>query len=405
MAFYMQMLREEEELMGNTGFDPGMVADPDDKYAIDLKDVAKTIEDINDDYADQSSQEELDGQDLHEDPVAECMIAIYESEHNWNQIMQDIGQREVLEAARGREMVMEAVDVKGFIASAKAFFVKMWKKITAIVKNWIDNATAAFRTNKSFEAKYGKNLSAGMDAYFADSKNKGFEGYKFNGSMGAVAEFMKSYQKAQGKVDSINKIAQAVANGNYDTRAIEGDSADVFRGELIAGRGNGAEIDAGSFRKALKDHYFGDKVTLGKGDINVDRIKAVLRGDDDIKGVKKAYAEMKKDFDNTLKALSQLEKAVLKSGEKGSYGDDRSAAMSAVTKAIGTEKDKKHATDMAFTTMLKALRAEKAQSRKIANAFIFALNKGARKDKVAAADADYKKVRGESGFFGGLELL
>ena len=114
MAFYLNMLREEEEMLGNTGFDPDAVATPDDKYAIELKDVAQTVEDLNAARAEESSEEELDGQDLHEDPVAECMIAIYESEHNWNAIMQAIGSREMLEAARGREMVMEAVDVMGF---------------------------------------------------------------------------------------------------------------------------------------------------------------------------------------------------------------------------------------------------------------------------------------------------
>ena len=103
MGIFVDALREETEFLDNTGFDGGAVANPDDKYEVELNDVAKAVEDINQNYADQSSQEELDGQDLEEDPVSECMIAIYESEHNWNLIMNALAMREVNEAAIGRE--------------------------------------------------------------------------------------------------------------------------------------------------------------------------------------------------------------------------------------------------------------------------------------------------------------
>ena len=60
----------------------------------------------------------------------------------------------------------------------------------------------------------------------------------------------------------------------------------------------------------------------------------------------------------------------------------------------------KNAGSLSLTTMLKAIRSEKAQCRKIANAYIFALNK---KDRKSATDE--KKPVGEGGFLSGIEFV
>ena len=403
MAFYLNMLREEEEMLGNTGFDPDAVATPDDKYAIELKDVAQTVEDLNAARAEESSEEELDGQDLHEDPVAECMIAIYESEHNWNTIMQAIGSREMLEAARGREMVMEAVDVKGFFEKAKQFFVKMFKKITAIVKNWIGNASAMFRTNKSFVQKYGKKLPEGQRAYEADPKNKQFKGYDFVNTKGVV-EFVKANEAANSNLlKTVNTLTSQINSGSDSYSAVadlKGDAGE-FRAKLC-NMGSGS-VDASEFRKKLKVAYYGgeEPKTLSGETISAKHLIDVLSTDNkDIQDIKKAYSTMKKGFDDTIKALRGLESAISKSGEKGEYGEGRSKAMMAVSSYIQTNKDMKNAGSLSLTTMLKAIRAEKAQCRKIANAYIFALNK---KDRKSATDE--KKPVGEGGFLSGIEFV
>ena len=61
----------------------------------------------------------------------------------------------------------------------------------------------------------------------------------------------------------------------------------------------------------------------------------------------------------------------------------------------------KNAGSLSLTTMLKAIRAEKAQCRKIANAYIFALNKSDRK----ASENKDKKPVGEGGFLSGIEFI
>ena len=399
MAFYLDMLTENDEFLDNVGFDSSKMVDTDgqDKYEVELKDVADIIDDINDNYADQSSQEELDGQDLHEDPVSECMIAIYESECNWNMIMQAIGQREIMEAARGREMVMEAVDIKGFFNKAKEFFVKLFKKITAIVKNWIDNATAAFRTNKSFVQKYGSKFAEGKKAYEA-AGGKAFKGYNFTSIGKKTVDYVKNMTDiVKSETEEVRKIISEVNTGkddSYRTRTVADPSGIRAR---LCGKDSGT-VSADEYRSELKIAYFGskEKETLNDATTGAENLKGVLsRSGKDVKDIKEAYKALKKAFEASLKALKELEKAMQKRDDTS----NRNNAMTAVTKAINNQKENRNAASTSLTMMMKALHAEKAQARRVANAYVFALNKGARKEKIE------KLSDSATGFFGGLELL
>lgn len=405
MGIFVNALCEEAEFLDNTGFDTGAVADPDDKYAVELQDVAKAVEDINQNYADQSSEEELDGQDLEEDPVSECMIAIYESEHNWNQIMNALAAREVLEAARGREMVMESVDIKGFFTKVKEFFVKMWKKITAVVKQWLGNASAVLRTNKSFASKYKSTLKKGEDAYFANSGYKEFKGYDF----GDFDKETIKFSVLKDSVDSTNmdSIMNAIRDGNLSS--IEGSyngnakrrNPEIVRGSLI---GSSERISADDYRNKLKEKFFGstEKKTLKKGakSTSSDYILKVLSDDMKIGDVKKAYGELKTSINKIIKQLNDAEKKI-KALE--TQDEATSKAITLVSKWSTDMKECQSAAHLALTTMMKATHARAAQCRRIGNAYIFALNKKTRKGAWDAADG--KKVAHEGGFLANVEMI
>lgn len=406
MGIFVDALREETEFLDNTGFDGGAVANPDDKYEVELNDVAKAVEDINQNYADQSSQEELDGQDLEEDPVSECMIAIYESEHNWNLIMNALAMREVNEAAIGREMVLESVDIKGFFAKVKEFFVTMWKKITAVVKNWIDNATAALRTNKSFIAKYESKLGEGKTAYEADPNKKAFKGYNFNilEKTAFMGLFDTVKDETNNEVKAANAIITSLNAGNKDYSGIvEKSDNDAVRGKFC-GKSH-PPVSADGYRKALKEAYFGseEKKTLSGDAVSVNTITAVLKGDMKMKDIKKAYSDMKSSINTSLKTLSNLEKAVQNSYKKGEASAETSAAITAISKNYGIVKEQKSIAHMALTTYMKAAHAQASQARRIANAYIFALNKKTRKGKIDAANG--KPTHESAGFFSSLDLI
>lgn len=410
MGIFVNALREETEFLDNTGFDGGAVANPDDKYEVELNDVAKAVEDINQNYADQSSQEELDGQDLKEDPVAECMIAIYESEHNWNQIMNALATKEVHEAAMGREMVLESVDIKGFFEKVKQFFVTLWKKITAVVKNWLENASAVLRTNKSFVSKYGNKLADGKTAYFADSKNKAFKGYRFPADLKEGAKNMAEGFRKMDNGEANELIDRSIRSLRSDTKIT---AADIAEGEkwsaVIDDLRNtfaGKDTTAGDFRKALKAAFFGteEKVTLDENDkvLTPDYIKGILSSDMKMKDVKSAYADMKKSINKTLKNINEMEKAI-KSSYKDGATEESSAALTMCSKCSSLMKDTKNIAHMCMTTFMKSAHAQAAQARRIGNAYIFALNKKTRNGKIDAANG--KPTHESAGFFGSLDLI
>lgn len=380
--FYMNMLREQDELMGNTGFDPDMVVNSDDKYAIDLKDIAQAVEDINDEYAEESEQEELDGQDLHEDPVAECMIAIYESEHNWNQIMQAIGTHELMEAARGREMVMEAVDIKSYIDKAKEFFVNQFKKITEIVKEWMRKHSVVARTNKAFVAKYGSKFEEGRAAY--QKSGKELKGYNF--ATGSVSDLLGSEKVI---ISFVSDMAKSANMDDFKQENLGHISPDAIRGRMV-----GSASQAGDgYRAALKKKYFGEKGTLTAETLG--KVKGVLsNGVRNINDAKDVYAEIKRSYNEILKALNALKKGVDKSEKK-------SEAMGNLTKYIAAVKEAKNITHMGFTTMLSAMRAEQLQAMRVAHAWVSA----AKPKKEKKEDKKETPKTESAGFFGALELL
>lgn len=411
MSFYLNMLREEEDMLsGNTGFDDSLVTNSDDEYETDLKKTAEIIDDINADYSDQSSQPELDAQDLQENPVEECAMMIFESQYNWNTIMRAIGTKELLENARGREMVMEAVDVKEFFNKIKEFFVKMWKKFTAYVKNWIDNAMALFRTNKSFVQKYGAKFAEGKKAYESDPDKKPMKGYNFKAKYGSFDTQLK--MAVEGAQENANLVAKkvgdlsaAVSSGNFD-RANElnvAHNTERLRGRLC---GKSDEISADSFRKELKIAYFGseEKETLKDDALNPETIKKSLENSNkDVKDIKKVYDNAKKAFDATLKGLKRLEDAIRKSSADASEG--KSATMNAVVRSMSIEKDNKAAITMSCNMLMKAMKAQKAQCRRVANAWIFALNKSTRKGKIDKLDKQNASAMLGGGFLSNVELI
>lgn len=411
MGIFVNALREETEFLDNTGFDAGAVTDPDDKYEVELNDVAKAVEDINQNYADQSSQEELDGQDLDSNPVEECMISIYESEHNWNLIMNTLAMREVHEAAMGREVVMESVDIKGFFEKVKQFFVKMWKKITAVVQQWISNVAVVLKTNKQFMNKYGKDLQKGYDAYYADSGYKNFKGYKFSSALdkAAMIGLFNGMKVADETQQSVNKLITAIKSGLHSHGTVGSYAAeDKYDPDKVRGGFVGENsVTAGDFTKTLKEKWFGseNKETLSKNDacLSVDFISSVLKSDMKMTDVRKAYNDMKKSFNTLLKSLGDLEKAINGSHKEGKADEETSNAITNVSKWSSNVKECKNAAHIALTTFMRCSHARTAQCRRIANAYMFALNKKTRKGKFDAADG--KKVSESAGFFSNLEMI
>ena len=406
----MLNLREADEFDGNTGFDDTNVLD--DEYTQSVDQIAKDVEELNTARAEESSDRELDGQD---DPVNEAMIALAESEHNWNLIITAIGEAEVMSAARGREFVLEAGGFRDFIDKAKEWFVKLFTKITATFKNWFQNAVAFFRTNKSFISKYGSKLGDGCEAYYANKSNKNFKGYPFKGTENAVTKTLNNLSNDKtGRLKVIlNDIERHRKQLDNDNKAIAGNTLtgakyaykhDVNGYRALLCGGNKNEVESSDFRKELKISLFGseEKIIIAKDDnaTKPDYITKILKNESELKDCKKAYDNFKNMINKTISELEGLKKKIEKFEPNEGDIKDKSDAITTISDCIDAEKEMKSAAFIAFTMVMSKVFAEKRQARKIANAYIFALNRKGRMDTY-----DKKGIKHEGGFLSNIELI
>lgn len=402
MGIYTNMLRESEEFMGNTGFDSDLVVGPDDEYTQSLADIEKaTVEDINAEYAEESEQKELDGQDLDSNPMEEAAIAIYESERNWNMILKVMGQHELQEATRGREVVMEAVDVKAWFAKIKEFFVDLWKKVSDAVSNWASEVKGAINKQKSkIDEKFYNHVREGAVRY----SGKGFKGIDF--SKYPAGTMLTKNDSGTGLLDALEKNNKQLDN----LLTLISQETDVLgSGDSYAGAADMASLafkDAKGTKKMIEDsdekYGLDKKVVINDGKGNVkecaepDYVISVLKNGlmSDLKIVMKQYQVTRKTYSEIIKVLNKIEKNVVKENKKL---DEK---IPKINSQIAGIKKMKQYEFMNMTKLMRLVTARYRQCRKIANVYAAAsLKKAKEEKKPEPQNASY------TGFFAGLQMV
>lgn len=390
MGIYRDMLREEDELMGNTGFDQGAVVGPDDEYTVQLNDIAKTVEDLNDARADESEQKELDGQDLESNPVEECAIAIYESEHNWNKIFRAMGEHELHEAARGNDVIMEAVDIKAWFTKIKEWFVQKWKSVTGIVQRWLGKARSVFKKNKSFVEKYADKIRKGAPLFEGT-----MEGFSFKGNLDVATALSQQAKDIDINIENLKNATE-----KNHVASLKGAKAANIRGQLL---GQSDPVEADGFAKKMNDALFGaeprQKMPPNKAGTPTDPqwiIDVLSDKEASITNVMKAYNDARKAYNKLFKELKSIEKAATAN----------SFTVGECTKLIAEKKEVKNAQMIAMTTAMKYLMARKQQALIFAHKYISAVpaekkEKGAKKPEAKQESA--RLVDG--GFLAGLNFI
>ena len=387
MGIYYDMLREEDELMGNTGFDQGAVVGPDDEYTVQLNDIAKAVEDLNDERADESEQKELDGQDLESNPVEECAIAIYESEHNWNQIFRAMGEHELHEAARGNEVVMEAADVKAWFAKIKEWFVKKWQSLTGIVKKWLEKARSIFKKNKSFVEKYADKIRKGAPLFEGT-----MEGFSFKGNLDVATALSQQAKDIDINIENLKNATE-----KNHVASLKGAKAANIRGQLLGQSG------PDGFAKKMNDALFGteprQKMAPNKAGTPTDPqwiIDVLSDKEASITNVMKAYNDARKAYNNLFKELKTVEKAAT----------SNSFTVGECTKLIAEKKEVKNAQMIAMTTAMKYLMARKQQALIFAHKYISAVPAEKKEKPAKKAEAKQESARlVDGGFLAGLTFI
>ena len=322
------------------------------------------------------------------DPVEEAYTAIYEAEYNYNQIMRTIGIRELSEAAYGREIVLESVDIKGFFNKCKEFFVAMFKRITEAFKNVAKILMSSIASDKALASKYANDIKAGFNGTWSAT------GYVFEDkiSLENIYEYCNNYsaEKVKRVLDSRSK--------EYDDNYYNKESKEAII-EKIAKKLNLGDINTDKeYREALmKKFRRGQDKPVELNDksngITYDQIIANLKNDKEVKDIKKDYDEIKKSFNKTLTDLKTLEKAVEQ--EKNSNAT-KNKLMAYVSGAIASMKNIKSVESITYSVTLTAAKQKRAQARKMALYFI-RHSKSAKKAASATQES--------AGIFGNLEMI
>lgn len=321
------------------------------------------------------------------DPVEEAYTAIYEAEYNYNQIMRAIGIRELSEAAYGREIVLEGVDIRGFFDKCKQFFIAMFKKVTEAFKNVAKILMSSIASDKKLATKYAREITAGYNSNWSAT------GYVFENDISLI-----------NVLDTIHNIDKDSVSRSLAAKERIDANDDIYYNKLskeeIMGRVSrknnlGSDISNDKeYREALTKKLRGGKdepIELNGSGLDDKQIIYNLKNDSEIKDIKKGYDDIKKSFNNTLTDLKTLEKAVQQ--ENGSNAE-KNKKMAYISGAVATMKNIKSVETITYSVTLNAAKQKKAQARKMALYFI-------RHSKSGKATTTQESA----GIFGNLEMI
>ena len=174
MSLYRTILEEEME-----------VPILDDENSPEIKEIEDVVADQDANAFEQDEAQEAEfgtgmGGPGPEDALDEMCMAIAECQMADNEIMMSIGIMEASKMGRTGTVIYEAVDIKGF-------FKKVWQ----VLQRYFQNISATFRTNKSFLAKFKKQITEGEKHYDGELKGYKFPNFKPDAKSGDTVGMKK----------------------------------------------------------------------------------------------------------------------------------------------------------------------------------------------------------------------
>ena len=344
---------------------------PDD-VGIDLKQVE---EDIAGPGGIAAHEPEIDdaAEGVVGDPLEEAYQIMFESEYNYNQILEAAGIYELNTAASGREVVYEAEAKESFFEKVKRLFLNMFKSITEAFKKFLDSLHNAVNIGKKFAIKYSKEIKEGEKAaqsLDADKWPKGFkyaDEIKFNNT--ATDRHGKLLNMFNKDFDDYNEMRiNGAENIDEKYNSETGDEMDKNAIRELTGI---PDVDNMSdLGKALLKRLRGamDQPTSLKGEYSADDVIDILKGDREIAGVKDEYNKIKKSYESAISTIEKIKKiADGKSSKK--YYKDSPYLMTICNFFISRMRFEQNVTNTKFHAYCKAAKEKRSQALRVANFF------------------------------------
>lgn len=341
MGIYTSML--ENELQS--------VQDPNNP-GVDLDQVEKDVCGPN---GIEAHSEEIDDavEGVVGDPLEEAYTALYESEYNYNLLMQTIGFHELScmqagQAALNEEGKFDKVkeNVKGFFGKIKEMLISAFKKITEAFRTVLAKVMNAAKGDKKFATQYKARIE---DGYQKDWKTKGFKytGEKVNFDQ-ASDTYMHDFEKdCKNGFDNPRQI---------DKKGIIRDHAGV----------DGCE-DIGQVSKKLLAKLRGseERIELTKSNIDLQKdVLAILNGGSDVAEIKQRYAGIKNNYKSAIDKISAMEQKATRSDTGNNSG-----LMAVCTYYGNMVRFGQNVENVKYVCAIKIAKERRSQARRLATMF------------------------------------
>lgn len=249
-----------------------------------------------------------------------ALVAVAESEENYNAIIRSIGITEATYFAQtGREMVYTESVLGSIFTKIKDFLKKVWEKIKALFKRFLMMFDKFSKDDKAFLKKYEKAVRR------ASGEEIEFKGYPFESASLKVFNIPTDTFTLGGKtlaqwfggssftaMANLTDVEDAVKKFREDPE----ETFDALRGKVLKDGASGSEkVSSGDFTKELFEatHGSSSKESLDGTDISADNALAIISG---TKGDKKT---LKKNYEVTdklinkgwIKGLEKVEKSAI----------------------------------------------------------------------------------------------
>lgn len=381
MAFYNVNIKAVKE---------SAVQGPDD-IGVDLDQVEKDI--AGPDGIEAHRDEVEDAKEgLIGEPLEEAFDIMYEAEYNYNQIMRCIGVQEISEASYGRDLVLEAADVKGFFAKVKGVLTNMFKRITETVKDVLSKLDFQLKADKKFlsENNNRKKIEAGAkmgkweyEGYNYGDKELSLAGKINNTVRETVIETFAEIDKAENDASANERVAKELDSAPSEKEVVA---------KIIKDYTGLEADDLSDMTKKLVEELRGEKIKMtSTGNGNMGKtVCDVLAADRETTKIRAEYKNIKAAYAHDMKVIADMEKAI-------ATGDKYTALKIRVANdAIKTIKTQKNVMHSVYAVYMKVARAKRAQYRAMAHFFLSTYEKTVKKPEVQHNSA---------GIFGDIKMI
>lgn len=257
--------------------------------------------------------------------VEDAYLLIAESEDNWNNIMKACGYNELRNFKETAEpYVFTEASGAGFIASAKAFFAKIWEKIQSLFKKFLVMIGSFVQSDKKFVESNKATIGAAIANIPSDAN---FKGYTYSG--------IEKWTDMVNKTKSEYSVIKAQKAGEEtDTEK----QRSIIRGKLV---GDG-ELSESDMRKKLYEIFRGSDE---KKDLNFDHtlvtnaMKTLSNSAEAKTEANKAYKALSDYFKKIDTELTKLSKSITDNYKADDSAKTASDALVSTNRAIALNKD------------------------------------------------------------------